>query len=349
MDKIFSEISEVLPLFEKAYLQHKNLSDATRYFVNELFGKDGLLILDGDDKELKNEFADIVKDELLNSTSYKKVSVASESINTLGYKSQVHPREINLFYIDNGLRERIVKEESVFKVLNSSISFSEEEILNVLKTNPEKFSPNVILRPVYQQYILPNVCYCGGPAEVAYWLQLKSLCDYHKVSFPILIPRNFALFVNKQNFKKLEKTGLAPEELLKPDHKLKEEIVNKLSGDGYKLVEETKSLDPVFQSMKEKASGIDVTLEGFVAAEYQKVLKVIEGIEKKFKKAEETKNEILISQILNLKAKLFPEGELQERSDNFLNFYINDNEWINKIAAAIDPFDFKFNIVVDNE
>jgi bacillithiol biosynthesis cysteine-adding enzyme BshC len=346
---IFSEIKEALPLFQKAYLEHKNLTEATRYFVNELFGSEGLVIIDGDDKDLKKEFTGVIKDELINHASSELINNTSTQLENLGYKLQINSREINLFYIDNGLRERIVREGSVYKVLNTDIQFSEKDLYNLVENNPEKFSPNVALRPVYQQMILPNVCYCGGPAEVAYWMQLKSLCDYYKVPFPILIPRNFGLYINTANAKKIEKLNLSPLDLFLEDHKLKENVLENVSGSDYKLGEQESIIDNVFENIKTKSTKIDATLEGFVLAEKQKVLKVLEVIEKRLKKAEEGKNEVLINQIINIKSKLFPDGQLQERRDNFLNFYLNDSYFIKKVFEGMDPFDFSFNVLIDNE
>src|SRR5690554_7057494 len=94
-------------LFENAYLKHDNLTDATRFLVNELFSEYGLVILDGNDKSLKSLFSPYIKNELLNQTSFAKVS---ETIENFRYSIQVNPREVNLFYLDKNIRERIIKE-----------------------------------------------------------------------------------------------------------------------------------------------------------------------------------------------------------------------------------------------
>ena len=100
---------------------------------------------------------------------------------------QVNPREINLFYIKDGLRERIVENDGVFSVLNSDFRWNKTELLKHLETQPEYFSPNVIMRPLYQEVILPNLCYIGGGGEMIYWLQLKSNFEIQNVTFPILL------------------------------------------------------------------------------------------------------------------------------------------------------------------
>src|SRR5690606_34154196 len=188
---------------------------ATRFLANELFGKYGLVIIDADDLDLKRQFVPFVKEELLSRTSFKNVS---KTIETMPYDIQVNPREINLFFMEDGLRERIVYQDGKFKVNNTSRVFSEAEILDLLEKHPEKFSPNVIMRPLYQEVILPNLCYIGGGGEIAYWLELKSFFESVGVTFPVLLLRNSVLLAYEKQARKAEKLGLSWADLfLKPD------------------------------------------------------------------------------------------------------------------------------------
>ena len=95
------------------------------------------------------------------------------------------PREINLFYLKDNQRERIVFEDNLYKVLNTEINWTKEDILNEVEKHPERFSPNVIMRPLYQEVILPNLCYIGGGGELAYWFQLKEFFRESRIPFPI--------------------------------------------------------------------------------------------------------------------------------------------------------------------
>lgn len=349
MDVLLKSLPEKSALFEKAYREHKTLSAATRYFVNELFGTDGLVIIDADDKILKKQFSEIVKDELLNKSSYTKVQKTSTQLEELGYEAQVHARELNLFYLENGLRERIIPVGNNYKVNNTDLVFSERDILEKVETEPEKFSPNVILRPVYQESILPNLAYIGGPAEVGYWLQLKQVFEHHKISFPILMPRNFALYVNKGSLSKIFKLSLEVQDFFQKEDQLKNNYLMKIAGTAFKLDEEQERTKELFLRIKNKASLIDKSMEATVLAELQKSIKILEELEKRLKKAEERKNETVITQLLSVKEKLFPGGSLQERSDNFLSFYLNDTNFINKIKRAFDPFNYSFYLLSENE
>jgi bacillithiol synthase len=352
--QVFAELNDKLPLFEEAYLKADNLAEATRYLVNELFGKYGLVCIDGDDRELKALFAEVISAEFFPQsakTSFELVKETSQNLENQGYKAQVNPREINFFYLDNGLRERFVMDEATedFKVLNTEKHFHFKEIEQLIDQEPEKFSPNVILRPLYQEYILPNLAYTGGPGEIAYWLQLKSVFDKYKVPFPILMPRNFGMLLNKANTKKINKLGITIQDLFLNELALKEKFVQANSQNQVDLTAETAQINATFQQIIEKAILIDKTLEGFVGAELQKTLKSLENIEKRLKKAEEQKLETEIKQLLGLKEKLFPQGELQERYDNLLNFYLNQPDLIDLFLEKYNSFEFKMYIFQESE
>lgn len=151
-------------------------------------------------------FVPYAKEELVNQTSSEEVLKTNKLLSE--YKIQVNPREINLFYIEDNLRERIIFEDNTYKVLNTKYTFSKSEILAELENNPEKFSPNVILRPLYQEVILPNLCYIGGGGELAYWLELKSNFEVNHVTFPMLLLRNSVLIATQKQVHKADKLEL---------------------------------------------------------------------------------------------------------------------------------------------
>jgi uncharacterized protein YllA (UPF0747 family) len=196
---------------------------------------------------------------------------------------------------------------------------------------------------------LPNLAYIGGPGEIAYWLQLKDVFTHFKIPFPILMPRNFALYLNKGNVSKLSKLSLNIEAFFEKEEKLKNDFLIKISEGEFKLNDEQEEIKKIFAGIKDKAGVIDKTMEATVMAELQKALKIMEDLEKRLKKAEERKNETVITQLLNLKAKLFPEGGLQERSDNFLSFYAGNPGWLKNIQESFDAFNYSFYILSESE
>jgi bacillithiol biosynthesis cysteine-adding enzyme BshC len=330
-------------LFEKTYAKHKNLSDATRYLVHELFSEYGLVIIDANDKRLKKAFSSVIKEELLQPKSFTLVNETNNYIQAKGFEPQIKPREINLFYLTENSRERIVFEDEKFKVLNTSISFSKEEIVKELETNPEAFSPNVILRPLYQQAILPNVAYVGGPAEICYWLQLKTVFDHYDIQFPILIPRNSLLLIDEKSTQVLSKFSFSADEIFMPVEKLVKKAITMSSSSEVLLQDIEGQLKNIYLQVAERAGKIDKTLQPMVDAELHKSLKILQGIESKMLRAEKLKQETTVTLVTKLKDKLFPGGDGQERHDNFIPYYLKyGTSFIKLLIEHFDPFDFQF-------
>lgn len=346
LKSILSELPGDVSVFERAYLKHDNLSDAVRYYVNELFGKEGLVVVDADHRALKSQLADVITDDLFNHSAKTKVEATNTALNNEGYSTQVYARDINFFYLDDNLRSRLEKTADGFSVIDTEIKFSDEQIRNMIKNEPEKFSPNVILRPLYQEVILPNLAYFGGPAEVIYWLQLKGVFDHYKIPFPILMPRNFALVLDGPIARKFEKTGLTVEELFLEKNFLFNDWVSKHTHHNLTLTNELKSINSLFSEVKNRAVEVDPTLGPLVEAETKRAAKSFERIEQKLLKAEKRNHSDKLRQIEEVKDYLFPNGGLQERSDNFLNFYQEDPTFIQKALDAFDPFDFQLNMLM---
>ncbi len=345
MTSLLDEVMEKPGFITDSYLNCSNLSEATRCIVHELFGDHGLVILDADEYVFKDEFKSITKNELLNNKAHELVHTSTTQLEGLGYKSQIFPRPINFFYMEDGLRERIEKVDGIFKVKNTSLTFTEEEIEALIDEHPEKFSPNVVLRPVYQEVILPNLAYIGGPAEVSYWLQLKSVFDYYNVAFPVLFPRNFVMIITKAIARKMGKLNLIEKDVFKSFSILKEELLYKDTEPIHDLTLQLNEIEKVFEYIKTKANALDKSLEGFVMSEFKKTEKSLGNIQNRLKRAEEQKQEVSIKQLEGILEKLFPGGNPQEREDNFLNFYINNPDFINELIDHLDPFDLKYNIL----
>jgi bacillithiol biosynthesis cysteine-adding enzyme BshC len=337
--------AEVLrTLFENAYLEHANLTDATRYLANELFGHTGLVIIDSDRTELKRLFIPQIKDELLSNRSYQEVTKTSALLQN--YNIQVNPREINLFYIQDGLRERIIKEAEIYKVNNTSTTFSEEQILQLLDSNPECFSPNVILRPLYQECILPNICYIGGGGEIAYWLELKSMFEAYRVPFPILLLRNSVLIATGKQVEKADRLELSWADLFSNKDALAGNIVRRLSENIEQFEELRKVLTAQFEKMHTLMDQTDPSFSGAVKAQESKQLKGLTNLEKRYIKAEKRKHADKLERVHLLQSELFPNGSLQERQVNFAEFYhITGSQLIDTLLEKLDPLSMNFTII----
>lgn len=332
-------------LFEDSYIKHDNLADATRYLANALFGSSGLVILDGDNQDLKRNFIPYIKDELLHQTSFKVVTKTIEEIKN--YSIQVNPREINLFYIEDDLRERIILENGIYKVNHTKMEFTETEILALLESNPEKFSPNVIMRPLYQEVILPNLCYIGGGGEIAYWFELKSFFAAAKVTFPILLLRNSVLLATEKQNKKADKLNLTWSDLFSKQATLINSITQKLSDFPIDFSEQKEVLKKQFETLLELANHTDKSFLGAVKAQETKQIKGLTTLEKRLLIAQKRKFHDELQRIIELQNELFPNQSLQERQANFSEFYLENGErLIPQLMNQLKPLEQNFNIII---
>ncbi len=332
-------------LFENAYLKHNNLADATRYLANELFGEHGLVIIDADAPELKRLFAPHVKEELLHQVSHHKVAETAELLKD--YNIQVNPREINLFYIEDNLRERILFQDGAYHINNTELKFSENDILQLLENHPERFSPNVIMRPLYQEVILPNVCYIGGGGELAYWLELKSFFDASHVPFPMLLLRNSVLLSSQKQADKLDKLGLTWADMFSSQYELLNKKVQLFSEFQLDFTEQKQHLQNQFAKLNEIATKTDTSFTGAVKAQELKQLRGLENLEKRLLKAEKRKHAAELERITELQNELFPGQSLQERKANFAEFYLeHDGKLLDELFKSLKPLEHEFNVVI---
>ena len=333
-------------LFKKAYLEHDNLTDATRYLANELFGDQGLVIIAAGDARLKKHFEKHVKNELLQQVSNKSTQQSVEKLNELGYNVQVNPREINLFYLNERLRERIIAKEDQYFVHETDISWTKDEILQEVEEHPERFSPNVMMRPLYQEVILPNLCYIGGGGELAYWLELKDYFSEENITFPMLLLRNSVLLQSEKQNTKREKLNISLNELFLKQHELINRKVRKISNIDIDFSEQKEFLVQQFQHMYDLAEKTDESFLGAVKAQEVKQLKGLDHLEKRLLKAQKRKLKDEVERIASLQNDLFPNRSLQERQTNFSEYYNEYGEdLINKLLAELDPLDANFKIL----
>ena len=332
--------------FTEGYLNHDNLADATRYLANELFGEYGLVILDSDHKDLKRLFIPNIKRELVEQTAFKQVTKTNSRLEDLGLKIQVNPREINFFYINEGLRERIVFENDTFKVNNTNIVWSKRDILEHLKEMPERFSPNVIMRPLYQEVILLNLCYIGGGGEMIYWLQLKSNFEAQKVTFPMLLLRNSALVKTEKQGSKLANLKISDKDLFLKRSSFINKKVRRISNIDIDLSDQIKHLEAQFKGLYQLAEQTDKSFYGAVKAQEVKQVKGLKYLEARLLKAQKKKLVDQISRCTELQEQLFPGQSLQERNTNFSELYLEyGDDLIPELLKSLEPLKGEFLIL----
>jgi bacillithiol biosynthesis cysteine-adding enzyme BshC len=335
---------KIIQLFKLAYTEQKSLAAATRILVNELFKQYGLVIIDANHPLLKKEFADIIRSDIFEQNSFQKVTETNALLEKQ-YPIQVNPREINFFYLSENTRSRIIKTETGFETADQKYQFNKEELLEEIKIHSEKFSPNVIMRPLYQEYILPNLATVGGPGEIAYWLQLKSTFAHYQIPFPMLAWRNSFALSNQKQLKTIEALLPSVESIFKPLQELVDAYVTTHSQNILSLDIEQQMIKEQIQAIQTKLQNIDQTLLASSAAAITKIANLLKGLEKKMQKAEKKNHTVAIQQIEKIKNAFFPNGILQERQDNFSFWYMNHESFIQLIKNNSDPLNKHFTVL----
>lgn len=341
---------EAMKKLRSAYSSEQTtVAEAMRTLVHEIFGAEEVLVVDGDDPILKKCFAPIMKRELRDEFSNKAIESTNSALKEQDYSLQVTQREINLFYLTDELRERIVRDGEGFSINRTKLSFTQTEMEAEIDQHPERFSPNVVLRPLYQEVILPNLAYIGGGGETSYWFQLKEAFDAAEVPFPILILRNSVMWLSKNETKRLEKLSIKPADLFGDQQELIKSKVRADSDLELSLENERKQVAQVFDDVAQRAEAIDPTFRKMVLAEESRAIKSLEGIEKRLVKAEKQQQSLTVSQINNLYDKLFPGGALQERHQNFFEFYLRyGDDFLNELKKSLNPTEFKLTVLIES-
>lgn len=339
---VSSSNQNMIRILRSAY-ELPTLADATRYIMNALFGDHGLVVLDAQVPELKRHFIKEFKNELFESKSYHAVSKTNEIFASNNWRTQVNPRQINLFYLKNDVRNRIERSESGWFVVDTDFRWNEKELLLELDLHPERFSPNVIMRPIYQEKILPNLAYIGGPGEIAYWLQLKAAFEAHQIQFPLLVLRDSALLINEKMNGLMSKLQMKILDLFIPKNELIRRLTN---ADEVSLQTEKHQITEYMNLLHQKMIAIDPTLGGAVQAEIQKMSTGIDNLEKKAIKSLKQREEVKLTQLEKLLAEVFPDGALQERHDNFFQFHqFADKSLIETLIQNFNPLENHLSVI----
>ena len=356
---VLSQLKDILGESESAqlvynkvydcYFNHKTYADATFELIHQLFGSHGLVVINMDHPKLKRLMADIFKEEIKDQTSYRLVKSTQEKLQSQGFKAQAFAREVNLFFLNSGTRERIECENGSFAFLESGKKFTTTEIIRKIEDSPEMFSPNVILRPLYQELVLPNLAYIGGGSELSYWLERKAQFEYYGIHFPMLVRRDSCLIIEKPLLKKMEKFNLSLESIWKPPEELIKEYVHRQSAEPLSLGKQKTEIDRIFKEIESRTRSVDLSLVQTVAAEKRNQIKSLETLEKKLIRAEKQKHETELNQIRSWYNRIFPNGELQERYNNFLPYFLSYGpSFFDHLMAAFNPLDMRFKVLIED-
>ena len=341
-----SRISDLQKQFRDALSQSLDYADFSFRISHILFDQLGLVILRMDDERLKKSISHIIKEEIFENPSQNLIEIQQDKLDAMGYGKQAHARMINLFYHCEQGRKRIVQENGIYQVLDSDINFDQDSLLEEIENNPGNFSPNVITRPLFQEYVLPNLVYIGGGGELAYWMERITQFHHFGIPFPMLVRRTSALICPPRILKQIEELGLSLDDFFMNEHQIIKKYLQISDQPDYALGEFEKQLDEIYKQIEERIKDIDPTLVKTCRSELSKAQKSVQYLESKLKKSIKQKEEVSINRIRKIREKLFPSG-LQERHDNILE-YLNlyGISFLNEILEEMDVFDKSFKIII---
>ncbi|MCC6289238.1 MAG: bacillithiol biosynthesis cysteine-adding enzyme BshC [Chitinophagaceae bacterium] len=317
---IFPHGPALIAVLKDAYLTSSTIQEATLKLVNFLFKAYGVVVLIADTPVLKKQMIPVFKDDLFNHKPKNIVEATARRLSEK-YHIQVTPRDINLFYMKDNLRERIVKDDNGFRINNTEIYFTKEAMEKELENNPQRFSPNVVLRGLYQETILPDIAFIGGGSEIAYWLELKDLFIHYNIPFPVLIVRNSFLIIEEKMAELAGKLRIDDELLFDDANTIFSTLVKAQSHQQLSVKKESAALADIYEQIKKISAGVDPTLRQHVDVLKTRAEKNLERLEKKILRAEKRKHQDQQAQIIKLKTQLFPNNSLQERVENILPYY----------------------------
>lgn len=334
----------IVALLRDAYRDGNTLAQATRILITGLFGRFGVVVVDGDDPALKRLFAPLMREELLNEVVQRTVRYAGEQL-PADYEAQAHAREINLFHLSSGRRARLVREAEGFRVLDGGPVLRTEELLAILDRSPEEFSPNVLLRPLYQERVLPNVAYVGGGGEVAYWLQLRWLFQAFQMPMPVVCLRTSAVFLAEGVEERLAALGLSLEDLFQPTGAVENKLARKLASFPTTLEAERSALEDLYRRIADRAPQAGPTFQRSVMSARTRSFHGLEHLEHRLVRTAKLEQAVAIGRYRKLREGIFPHGMLQERHEGFITLLADHGPAVmDELIEALDPIEKRFSL-----
>ena len=342
---ILPQGQKALEILKAAYQKGKTISEATLSFVHAFFGSKGLLVLQPDDAALKAAFIPVMEKELLTGFSREAIQPTIAALSK-DYHVQSEGRSINLFYLKEDLRARIEKQGDQYIVVDTAIQFTQAEIIAELNQHPERFSPNVILRGVFQESILPGVVFVGGGGELAYWMELKNVFQAVGVHYPLLQLRNSFLLMSHKQAEQWSAMQFEEQDLFKPILELEIAYVKKHTNTTLDLEDQLNQLSNLYIHIKNQAVQVDASLGAHAENLAHQAKAKLLALEKKMLRAERRKQSVEIQRIHRIKKELFPLENLQERVEHFSKWVGHyDQAWIETIMENSTGLESRFSII----
>ncbi|MBI4548454.1 MAG: bacillithiol biosynthesis cysteine-adding enzyme BshC [Ignavibacteriae bacterium] len=312
----------LLQFLQESYAQNVTLNQAFASSLNKFFESEGLVFISSNDKRLKHILSPIFQKELQEYPKISQLIIQQSAELEEQYHAQIKTKALNLFLFHKGGRYFIEPRENDFSLKGTRQYFQKEELLRIAAETPELLSPNVALRPICQDTLLPTLAYVAGPSEVAYFAQLKSVYAYFNLTMPIIYPRASATIVEEKLERILEKYQLDLIEFFGHQEKINRKVID--------LISEVK-IDEMFQETQRRIHDqlnelkfglnyIDSTLLGPLESTKDKIESYLNVLKEKVVAAQQRKHEIALRQVQKVSNSIFPNKDFQERELSIIYF-----------------------------
>jgi bacillithiol biosynthesis cysteine-adding enzyme BshC len=354
LEKLSNSLKETefkSPLFnhlKEFYKEGKSFKDAFRDLIFNYFDEYGLIIFDPQDDEVKKLLRPVFKKEItdfrIHTEQLVHVSATLEEL----YHAQVKVKPVNLFLrVDEG-RYSIEPVENEYRLRRKRKSFSREQLLELLENEPEKFSPNVLLRPICQDYLFPTAFYVAGPSEISYFAQIKPLYELYGIAQPIIYPRSSLTILENSIANSLEKYSVGINDIFIDVENVKKKIINSVEESSIDDMFDgiANQIETTFDQLKEKLIDLDKTIADSSNRYRDKILNTVSELKSKAEKAQQKKYEVTLRQMDRAAVHLFPNSNLQEREINFIYFANKyGEEFLQKIFDELQINKFEHQVI----
>jgi len=313
---------EILDLINESYVEGRSFKDSFKKLMFNLFDESGLIIFDPQDSSVKNLLIPIFEKEITNFATHTTTNVLQSAELEEVYHAQVKVKPVNLFYTDESGRHLIEPTEEGFRFRGKRKKLNEEELLNLLYFDPTAFSPNVLLRPICQDFLLPTAVYVGGPSEISYFAQVIPNYSFFNVVSPILFPRSSATIIEQRQLAIINKYNLSLSDFTYDESVLIEKVITQISEFNFEELFASKNLEirNSLEELKSKLLTVDESLSQPVEKSILRIEQTLSTLKEKSKRAEERKHITVVAQLQKVRNVVNPNDSLQERELNFIYF-----------------------------
>jgi uncharacterized protein YllA (UPF0747 family) len=235
--------------------------------------------------------------------------------------------------MEDSIRLRLIEANGTFSTPNERLNWTSSEMEEILTNSPEKLSPNVILRPLYQEVLLPNLAYIGGAGEIAYWLELKPVFDAFNVDFPLPVVRQANFLIPKKSLDWMQDNELEIEDFFGDIDLLVNAFTKSISSDKLDFSTELEELKSFYERLKTKGCLINPQLEKVVKGEEKRSLDSFKNLEKRFLNADKQNYQVQINKLKSIHAKLFPKGVPMERVESYMPYLSGGQKLFNDLLS----------------